>query len=274
MNYCLSRFCLQTLSALEKQVTATSKAVFSSELLQHEFFHLLFFCVSLLSNLAMNHLIIPLLPGFRMKLKIVTGVVFITLVSVMALIIQFVVWKRSSSHSTHLFWLILPIIFLSIGDMHIFTAGRLGHTHQVNHNMQLKSSCCTLLLALSILTSKCITPFNTLHTGLEFIYAQSPNSMKGLLTGFFYLWYGIFQGTGIIFSGNFVTDLDKQAERITIYYAIGTCVGVISVILYLVVACTYRNRVRPENRDDIEDDAVRKGMYGNVSTLNFPDRGN
>jgi hypothetical protein len=40
----------------------------------------------------------------------------------------------------------------------------------------------------------------------------------------------------------------------------------------MVVACIYKNRVRPTDRDDIEDDAVRRGMYGNVSTLNFPDR--
>ena len=111
-------------------------------------------------------------------------------------------------------------------------------------------------------------------TGLEFIYAQSPNSMKGLLTGFFYLWFGIFNGAGIIFYGNFVANHDHKTRRGVIYSAIATCVGVMSMILYMVVACIYKNRVRPTGRDDIEDDAVRRGMYGNVSTLNFPDRGN
>lgn len=96
--------------------------------------------------------------------------------------------------------------------------------------------------------------------------------MKGLLTGFFYLWYGIFQGVGIIFYGNFIANHDYETQRGVIYSAIASCVGLASVILYLVVASIYKNRVRPMDRDDIEDDAVRRGMYGNVSTLNFPDR--
>lgn len=98
--------------------------------------------------------------------------------------------------------------------------------------------------------------------------------MKGLLTGFFYLWYGIFNGAGTIFYGNFVANQEHKTRSGIIHSAIATCVGVVSVILYMVVACLYKNRVRPTDRDDIEDDAVRRGMYGNVSTLNFPDRGN
>ena len=100
--------------------------------------------------------------------------------------------------------------------------------------------------------------------------------MKGLLTGLFFLWFGIFNGAGIIFYGNFVTNYNShhgdETKRRVIHSAIATCVGVVSVILYVIVACIYKNRTRPTDRDDIEDDAVRRGMYGNVSTLNFPDR--
>ena len=123
-----------------------------------------------------------------------------------------------------------------------------------------------------IIWISCIVAIVIVTAGLEFIYAQSPNSMKGLLTGLFYLWYGIFNAAGIIFYGNFVANQEYKTRSGIIHSAIATCIGVVSVLLYMVVACLYKNRIRPTDRDDIEDDALRQGRYGNVSTLNFPDR--
>ena len=98
--------------------------------------------------------------------------------------------------------------------------------------------------------------------------------MKGLLTGVFFLWYGIFNGIGIIYFGVFPSDHrynTKEVPSIGIYFVLATFVGIVSIAMYTVVACIYRNRVRPSDHEDVEDDAVRRGMYGTVSTLNFPD---
>lgn len=97
--------------------------------------------------------------------------------------------------------------------------------------------------------------------------------MKGLLTGIFFLWYGVSIGLGIIYFGIFPLDdnIDQvQIPTIGVYYAIATFVGVVSIAMYSVAACIYRNRVRPSSTNEIEDDAVRRGLYGQVSTLNFP----
>ena len=67
-----------------------------------------------------------------MKLKIGTGVMFSAFAPASALIIQLVITKDDFScdegfschQPTHLLWLILPVIFASIGLMHIFTAGK------------------------------------------------------------------------------------------------------------------------------------------------------
>lgn len=117
-----------------------------------------------------------------------------------------------------------------------------------------------------------VIPHLLILAGLEFIYAQSPNSMKGLLTGLLFLWFGVFSGVGIIFFTLFPIQEDtKRIDTIGGYYALSTFVGAVSVAMYVAVACIYRNRERPTNNDDIEDDAVRRGMYGRVSTLHFPD---
>ena len=98
--------------------------------------------------------------------------------------------------------------------------------------------------------------------------------MKGLLTGVFFLWYGVFNGIGIIYFGIFPFDDNVAALRVPtsgVFFAFATCVGIVSVVMYTAVGCIYRNRVRPPSSDEVEDDAVRRGMYGQVSTLNFPD---
>ena len=99
--------------------------------------------------------------------------------------------------------------------------------------------------------------------------------MKGLLTGVFFFWYGVFNAVGIIFFNSFPSEENSDwIPTVGVYYAITTFVGALSVVMYAAVACIYRNRVRPSDRSEVEDDAVRRGMYGHVSTLNFPQRNN
>ena len=55
-----------------------------------------------------------------MRVKLGAGVLFTALSPAAAMTVQFVADSRPL---THMLWLILPIVFLSIGDMSIFTAG-------------------------------------------------------------------------------------------------------------------------------------------------------
>jgi hypothetical protein len=127
---------LQSWNILQDELSAASKSTsipfLKSGLLSSELFTLLYHTVSLVSTLTMNHLIIPLFPGFRMKLKIGAGVVFSALSPITALVIQLVVTGNDFSCSeagfschqpVKLLWIIVPVVFLSIGLMHIFTAG-------------------------------------------------------------------------------------------------------------------------------------------------------
>lgn len=131
--YNISYLCLQTWIILQNELVEASNPipVLNSELLSPELFKLFFFIVTLVSILTMNHLIIPLFPGFRMKIKIGAGVIFTSLSPIMALVIQIVVTKGDFSCSegfschrpTQLLWLIVPVVLLAVGLMHIFTAG-------------------------------------------------------------------------------------------------------------------------------------------------------
>ena len=87
------------------------------------FFDLQYLFLVLISILMMTHLILPLFPGFRMKLKIGMGVLFTALSPAVAIIIQFVVGTDSSHSLAHLLWLIVPTVFLAFGHTNFFTAG-------------------------------------------------------------------------------------------------------------------------------------------------------
>ena len=78
-------------------------------------------------------------------------------------------------------------------------------------------------------------------TGLEFILAQAPRKVQGLLIG---LWYAI----GIIKQGNDYTD-DFYKNDKCIVYITRCCLTLISLIVYSIVLYFYKYR----NRDDIVD---------------------
>ena len=79
---------------------------------------------------------------------------------------------------------------------------------------------------------------------MEFIYAQSPEQMKGLLTGLFYLTFGLFSGAATLFFSHY-----PKTSVYGWYFVIYSIVGIVGFVMYVTVACLYSNRVRPEEED-------------------------
>lgn len=90
---------------------------------------------------------------------------------------------------------------------------------------------------------------------LEFIYAQSPYSMKGLLVGLFFCRLGVGVAVaGVIFLGvpdsEYLCLLSASSgysvtnNCIFLYYILFIGVGIIAFILFTVTAVLYRNRRR------------------------------
>ena len=102
-----------------------------------------------------------------------------------------------------------------------------------------------------------------LITGLEFIYAQSPNNMKGLQTGLFYLIGGIFTAVGstLYFGVNLHS---SQTRSLTAWLCfILIVIGSVGFAVYVCVACCYKNRQRPTT-DGSEYDTQRRMIYEDV----------
>ena len=105
---------------------------------------------------------------------------------------------------------------------------------------------------LSLLTIMTII----IYLGLEFIYAQSPDSMKGLLTGLFYFVFGVFAAVGITIF------FKLNSSVVHLFYTI-LSVSMVGFLLYVLGAVLYRNRERPTN-DESEEDLLRRTIAANV----------
>ena len=110
--------------------------------------------------------------------------------------------------------------------------------------------------------------FISVSIGLEFIYAQSPNNMKGLQTGMFYLIFGIFSAIGSTIYYNFPAFKDSYAHDTSDSLAAWFCfmlvvIGTIGFVVYTTVACCYKNRQRPTT-DGSEHDTQRRLIYEDV----------
>lgn len=105
-------------------------------------------------------------------------------------------------------------------------------------------------------------PLSLCYAGVEFIYAQSPETMKGLLTGLLYLAYGVFRGVGVVFF-HFYSYLDwTRGYAIMYFYVAFTVIATLGFVAYVIVACLYRYRQRPTG-DDSESDIIRRGWAQN-----------
>ena len=106
---------------------------------------------------------------------------------------------------------------------------------------------------------------------LEFVYAQSPDNMKSLLTGFYFFlfgfWYALVEVAVYFFTAKIPTVDDCSivtrnlplSTNATLWYYTGVTVigGGVCIILYFIVAYKYKNRTRNNPISDI----MRVNMY-------------
>ena len=77
---------------------------------------------------------------------------------------------------------------------------------------------------------------------LEFILAQAPRTMQGILVGFWLMQYYFIWNLNELISSY----IGNHQHQLFIYYIVITCVGSISVICYTIAACQYKYRQRNE----------------------------
>lgn len=95
---------------------------------------------------------------------------------------------------------------------------------------------------------------------IEFICAQSPNAMKGMLIGVFYAIKGIFELLGTIAVLPFMAWGEFDTNRGLGYFIVNLILGVIFFIVYVIVAGRYKYRVRDELSRERE---FAENYYGN-----------
>ena len=118
----------------------------------------------------MNFLAIPCFPKLTIRARIGIGLVLYCIGSVVVVIIHAVPLAISSNNglvsNAQLAFLLIPMLIFALGEVLSAVSGTNTYCYPNDYNI-------VPLLAL------------------EFIYAQSPESMKGLLTGLFYFFLGI-----------------------------------------------------------------------------------
>ena len=99
------------------------------------------------------------------------------------------------------------------------------------------------------------------HTGLEFIYAQAPESMKGLLIGLLFFNFGVWNGATAFFFNQYPKGPSSvQTNSILWYYIMYAIVASLGFVAYCVVAVLYVNRRRPAPNEE-EDDPEIRSLY-------------
>ena len=87
-------------------------------------------------------------------------------------------------------------------------------------------------------------PYTFASIALEFIYAQAPEPMKGLLTGLFYFMFGVSGGiSSIVFY--FVPTDHQEVNYILWFYVFLTILAALGSLAFTIVVWLYRNRRRP-----------------------------
>ena len=90
-------------------------------------------------------------------------------------------------------------------------------------------------------------------TGLEFLYAQSPHKMRGMMIGLFFLAWGVATGTAQALIKIF-SYTNKPASLLTCdfwYYLSYQCLAVLGFVAYAVLLRNYKNRQRGEQDSDL-----------------------
>jgi len=105
-------------------------------------------------------------------------------------------------------------------------------------------------------------------TALQFIYAQSPENMKGLLIGIFYFIFGLFSGGGALIFHWYPPNencLEGTTNCILWYYVIIAIIGLLGFVVYLTTAFLYTYRQRPAGYQE-ENEAMRRLHDGEYSS--------
>lgn len=93
---------------------------------------------------------------------------------------------------------------------------------------------------------------------LEFIYAQSPDTMKGLLIGIVYLLIGVWEVTiGVSVPQISEENCPARLSPILWFYVAISIVSVLGLLFYSPVVCLYKNR----KRNNPITDLLRISMY-------------
>lgn len=104
-------------------------------------------------------------------------------------------------------------------------------------------------------------------TTLEFIYAQSPQDTKGLLIGMYWFILGVSSGAGqvvISYVQYYYTTINDGVYNFGLLMCVVLAVsfGLISMIVYVIVAIIYTNRKRPQpDEDDLNIRAFATAYY-------------
>ena len=84
----------------------------------------------------------------------------------------------------------------------------------------------------------------------EFLIAQSPQSMKGILIGLYYSFRYGMAGLLIFIESyafeKYATHYKNVLSCAAVYYLVTTVIGLLSLFIYTVVACKYKLRERDE----------------------------
>ena len=121
--------------------------------------------------------------------------------------------------------------------------------HSTNHFTQTLEFPTQTLIIINMLNGIASPLINI--TVLEFISAQSPHTMKGLLLGVFYAFRGLFFTLGCVVTFPFAQEmLWKDHHGIFdcgfYYYLSNSVLGVIALVVFLMAARRYRNRERDD----------------------------
>ncbi|KAL5499592.1 hypothetical protein EMCRGX_G011037 [Ephydatia muelleri] len=108
-----------------------------------------------------------------------------------------------------------------------------------------------LLLPLMLLV---VAEALSVISALEFIYAQSPEQMRGLLTGLFYLMMGIFMCTGsltvFLVQHPNLQSLTNGIKPSFILSLIFASIALLGFVFYVAIASIYKNRQRPGSDEE------------------------
>ena len=91
------------------------------------------------------------------------------------------------------------------------------------------------------------------YVGLEFFYAQSPHKMRGMMIGLFFFVWGVASALAetLILMFSKIPHIGPPLTCDFWYYFMYVVYAVLAFVVYVVLACWYKNRQRGETDSDI-----------------------